>query len=876
VKPAQLIVFQLAGALALALGASSSVWAKKEYRDVTWAWCLYDCGNSGDFNSPQEVFDAVNAYINQTYDQCVATAPCGSGCWKLNRYNVVPTGGFRIYNGISTYQGNTSNIATSFTAACPQRAAETIVTDYGNTGGLAAYGKTYCPNGWSPATGNHTTVVINGQQTGSSSIWCEREIPEAPVPPPKQAQASPKRDDGPKACERSKPLFGDPISPIDGSHVESEVDYVSQDGNLWVGRSYSSASARWTWGNAGMSLSDFTGRSAATNSDPLTAEIMLIPPGIYYSGRPPAIPTQRSFALIRTEASAEPEVSVTLPDGRRVVFKEVSPGVFTTTSISKESLSVSTLPDGSPRWVMRTATGEYVFDAAGRLVQRVSPAGDATNYVYSPSGGVTVTSLPSMRSVVYARPSVLSPKFSSATLPDGQVINYSVDHLNRIQGVSYPDGTSKSYRYGEAEHVGGVGGSGFMPTWLTGIIDENGARTVTLKFDGQRALSTERAGGVDKYSVAYSTGTAIVSMPNGGPTSSLTWDVGPDGERRLLSMSQPAGAGCAASSSNRSYDPNGNLASVVDFNQTRTCYAHESVRNLQAVRVEGLAAGASCSAVTGAGAALPASSRKVHTQWHPDWALKTKVAEPGRIVTTIYNGQPDPFNSNAIASCAPTSAQLPDGKPIAVVCKVVEQATTDTTGAQGFTATLQSGVANRVTRWTYNEWGKVLTARGSRTDVDDTITYQYYSDTTADHMPGDLQSVTNARNQVTQFTRYNRHGQVLESVDPNGVLTTNTYDLRQRLLGTTTGGQTTSYQYDLVGQLKRVTLPDQTWVGYDYDDAHRQVAVYDHKGNRTDYVLDNAGNRIGENTRDPSGSLKRQLTRTIDALGRVQQASGRE
>ncbi|MBX3475884.1 MAG: hypothetical protein KF754_16060 [Planctomycetes bacterium] len=70
------------------------------------------------------------------------------------------------------------------------------------------------------------------------------------------------------------------------------------------------------------------------------------------------------------------------------------------------------------------------------------------------------------------------------------------------------------------------------------------------------------------------------------------------------------------------------------------------------------------------------------------------------------------------------------------------------------------------------------------------------------------------------------------------------------------------------------------WIGYDYDydydDAHRQVAVYDTSGNRTDYTLDNAGNRIGEQTKDPSGALKRQLSRSIDAFGRVQQTTGRE
>jgi hypothetical protein len=39
-----------------------------------------------------------------------------------------------------------------------------------------------------------------------------------------------------------------------------------------------------------------------------------------------------------------------------------------------------------------------------------------------------------------------------------------------------------------------------------------------------------------------------------------------------------------------------------------------------------------------------------------------------------------------IASCAPADALLPDGKPIAVLCKRVEQSTTDASGAAGLSA----------------------------------------------------------------------------------------------------------------------------------------------------------------------------------------------
>jgi YD repeat-containing protein len=113
-------------------------------------------------------------------------------------------------------------------------------------------------------------------------------------------------------------------------------------------------------------------------------------------------------------------------------------------------------------------------------------------------------------------------------------------------------------------------------------------------------------------------------------------------------------------------------------------------------------------------------------------------------------------------------------------------------------------------------------------------------------------------------------------VDSNGVATDYTYDLRQRLTSLTVGGQTISYEYHPTGLLKRVTQPDGSYVHHTYDDAHRLIAVSDNVGNRIDYTLDNAGNRTAESVKDTSGALRRQVSRSIDALGRVQQTTGRE
>ena len=147
------------------------------------------------------------------------------------------------------------------------------------------------------------------------------------------------------------------------------------------------------------------------------------------------------------------------------------------------------------------------------------------------------------------------------------------------------------------------------------------------------------------------------------------------------------------------------------------------------------------------------------------------------------------------------------------------------------------------------------------------------------HTVGDLQSITNAAGHVTQFTQYDRAGRVRQMIDPKGVVTDISYTPRGWVstVSTTAPGGTprvTSYSYDGVGQLTGVTQPDGSTLSYSYDAAHRLIGVTDAKGNAVSYTLDNVGNRIAEEIKDPSGVLQRSISRSFDALNRLQQVTG--
>ena len=853
--------------LVLALASGSSM-AKVEVRKLNITWCLHDCTVAGEYDTQNNALTAFNAVVDQIFAdrvaQLVATNATCTYTYKNNRYDPMPIGGQYVYNSQSERWKTTNNVVTSYYTKCFENAAYTTSRSDDSIA-MTLTMRRHCPRegGWQEGADSHTTVLVDNVASDSWHLYCYKEIPD---PPSCVAGDSP-----------PKPVYGNPVSPIDATKNEVERDYASADGRLLVQRSYSSAGGgRWAWGDIGAGLVDFTWRTAGNRDavSPMSGTFSAIPQGIYLSSAvPPTADRTASFPLLKTQPdTGQSEVAILSANGARVVYVESPLGVFRTKSPGSKSLEVSTT--GGVQWFLRSNEEFSLFDGTGTLTQRVRRDGDSLNYTQV-GNVLTVTSNVSGRKISYSKDPV-SGTILSVTLPDGTTLGYALG-ANSEDAVTYPDGSIKTYLYNEAAYTGAAVPA---PKLLTGIVDENLSRLSTFKYDGVDAVSTERSGGVEKFSIAPAASSVVVSMPVGS-ASTLYWELGPDGERRMIRNSQPGGSGCAGASSYLAYDVNGNLASQDDFTGSRVCFLNDLTRNVETTRVEGLSTSATCSVVTAANAVLPSGSRKVSTAWHPDWRLEIQVAEPGRITTSVYNGQSDPFNANALASCAPSTALLPDGKPIAVLCKRVEQATTDADGHLGFTAALQSGVGNRVQSWTYNAYGQVLTATDA---LNHTTSYAYYADTSftgtdpnaVGHTQGDLQTVTNAAGQVTTYTQYDKHGQLLQSSDPNGVVTANTYDLRQRLLSTSIGGQTTNYSYDPAGQLLQVTAPDASWIGYEYDPAHRLTATKDNLGNRIEYTLDNAGNRVAQNVKDPGGNLARTLARSIDALGRVQQIMGRE
>jgi YD repeat-containing protein len=497
-------------------------------------------------------------------------------------------------------------------------------------------------------------------------------------------------------------------------------------------------------------------------------------------------------------------------------------------------------------WNYTNADDEVeTYNVAGRLTSIADRAGVTQTLAYDGSGRLISVTDHAGRTLTFTYDT--SNRISTMTNPAGGVYTYTYDANNNLKTVTYPDTKGKTYLYENAT----------FKNALTGIIDENNSRYMTYTYDAQgRAIdeiSPVAGTNVNHYSLNFNPSglSTTVTDPRGSVrTYNFTTILG---VVKSTGQSQPAGAGCAASAASLTYDANGNVSSRTDFNGNKTTYGYDLARNLETSRTEGL---------TSAGAAVAGVTRTVTTAWHPTWRLPTMIEEYAGATAT---GTPVKRTSYTYDTKGNLTTQT-EGDPV----RSLDRTTT-------ITYTYSSAVPGLVL-------SKVID--GPRTDVSDITTYTYYphdasctastSTSTATNLGcrGQLQSVTNAAGQTTQYTRYNHHGQVEEMIDANGLVTTSTYDLRQRLLSKTVGTETTTLQYDGVGQVTLLTMPDNSTLGYTYDAAHRLTKVTDGLNNSISYTLDAEGNRINEEVKDPSGNLTKTLTRSYDALNRLQQLTG--
>ncbi|MDH5834234.1 RHS repeat-associated core domain-containing protein [Luteimonas kalidii] len=426
-------------------------------------------------------------------------------------------------------------------------------------------------------------------------------------------------------------------------------------------------------------------------------------------------------------------------------------------------------------------------------------------------------------------------------LPDSTIFSYSYDADHNLIKAESSAGGVKQYHYGEPDLA--TNGDRAL---LTGITAEDGRRYASFGYDihGRVVLSTLiTAGGAAATTRIRYTGTNQAEVTFNGDDV-RTYDYSLDIHRKPLQIVDSSGT------TTTSYDSYGRVIFSTD------------ARSIQ--KANTYVAGRLSTSTFGLGTS---AQRTVRTEWDTTLNVLTKrqVLDSSSLPVSETS-----WTNNARGQ--PTSTTLTDPSSGTVRTSTIgycEQ------------SDVQAGACPLI--------GLVTSVDGPRTEAADVTSYSYYgtigpacvgTPTGCGYRPGDLWKVSNALGHVTEVLAYDGAGRPLSVKDPNSAVTDYEYHPRGWLTATKVRGTNdasesddhiTRIEYWPTGLVKKVTQPDGVFLSFTYDAAQRLTRITDKAGFYIDYTLDNAGNRILEETRNPAGStLYRTLSRIYNALGQLE------
>ncbi len=501
-------------------------------------------------------------------------------------------------------------------------------------------------------------------------------------------------------------------------------------------------------------------------------------------------------------------------------------GVPVYTSVDSRNISIAVVPStyGIQSYFLRQPNGVVErYDEYGRLTQ-IDDRGVVTDITYSREGLMTKISTDVGHSLNFT----YNPDdtISQIATGSGEVYNYAYQQ-NTLASVTYPSengaGVTRQYHYENAN----------FKYHLTGITDENQQRFGTYGYDtaGRTILSehAQTTNGQPQHQFTFS---------YEGIGQTLVTD--PDGTQQRWTFSRNKGFNNAVQKQNltdnksrlQSFDSNNNLLERIDPEGRTVQFSYNAHDQMVSKTI----------------AAGTAQQRQISYEYaSPATGLVTRITEP-----SVYAGE----------------------------SKVTQIDYNDSFTISGITVngfSNQGSAVSRAIALEYNERGKLIQIDGPRTDVNDISSLSYYDCTTGAEC-GQLQQVTNALGHSVSFDSYDADARLTQMTDANGVVTQLSYYPRGwiKQMTRSAAGQAskvTNYQYDAMGQVTQISLPDGVELNYSYDAAHELRSVSDNLGNRIEYTYDTRGNRTEHKVIDPDNSLVNQINLHYDQRNYVSQIS---
>jgi RHS repeat-associated protein len=399
------------------------------------------------------------------------------------------------------------------------------------------------------------------------------------------------------------------------------------------------------------------------------------------------------------------------------------------------------------------------------------------------------------------------------TDPLGHTTTYTHDALGDVTSETDPRGTTTSYTYD------GVGGLIEKATPLLGTGQTARTRYGYEAAPGEVTSITDPNGHTTSFDYDSAGDRTGVTDANGDKTTSA---FNLDGER--IATTSPAGnapgGDPTAHTITYSHDAAGELTGETDPLGHTTTYAYDGDGNRTTV--------------------TDASGRQ--TDFHYDAAGEpTKVGRPdGSTLETHWD------------AAGNMSAQVDAAGQVTSYAYDPLDRVTSVTDPKG-----------RVTKYVYDGAGnetEMIDAEGRVTyygyDGDDELTSIYYSDGSTPRVEQE----------------FDEDGNRIRRSDGTGI-SSFAYDLLNRLTSSTDGsGATLAYEYDLAGDLTKLTYPNGQSVTRAYDPAGRLATVTDWLGHSTHFDYDADSNLVGQSY--PNGVSTELAYDNADRLGSIADAVG--
>jgi RHS repeat-associated protein len=446
------------------------------------------------------------------------------------------------------------------------------------------------------------------------------------------------------------------------------------------------------------------------------------------------------------------------------------------TDTSPAGRQTITLLDPQGRVLQRQVTGlepvSFTYDARGRLstmTQGTGGAARSSTFTYNPQGFLVGVTDPLSRTLNFGYDA--AGRVTTQTLPDGRVIQTTYDANGNVASITPPSRPAHGFDYTPVDLE-----ATYTPPDL-GI----GTVATSYTYNADRQLTQ-------------------VIRPDG---QTLTLDYEPTGGR-LSSLTAPTGV------TSFTYHPTtGTLASIASPGSTTLGYSYD---------------GSLLTGTTWTGPVAGTVSRTYDT----DFRVASESVNGGNSITFQYDADSLLTQAGALALTRHPQHGLLAG---ATLGNVTDGLIYNTFGELGSYQASYSGSPIFNTQYTRDALGRITQKVETIGGVTETYGYGYDS-------AGRLTDVTRSGTNVAHY-EYDGNGNRLSVTRPGTGTVSGTYDAQDRLtaygavtysytangdlLTATSGGQSTTYNYDVFGNLVSVGLPTGNQIEYVIDGQNRRI-----------------------------------------------------